>query len=208
MAENQSDILMKLVPVGSNQGLAADAKSRVLRDDRLLLGFTEGRFFEIDEFDFGLALNDFENAGSGNPDPAIASGKFASWRDSRKDVSTLKDIHFPVEMQEFSFTRLIDRASPVIFHNCANSVGYASASVVKRKPTGQAVAVQGFLRLDFKDVLITSIKFVGGDLQKETCSFICRGLNLQYRSQNADGSLSASEFANWDQKMALRGQGG
>jgi type VI protein secretion system component Hcp len=172
----------------------------------LLLGFTEGKFFEIDEFDFSLELTDFEGAGGGNPDPAIASGKFASWRDSRKKTAALKAIQFPVDLKEFSFTRLIDRASPVIFQSCANSVGFASATVVKRKPTGQSVALQGYLRLDFKDVLITSLKFTGGDLQKETCSFICRGLKVQYRQQNADGSLAASEYASWEQKMALRSQ--
>jgi len=211
MAEKQTDVLMKLVTIGG-QGVAAGARSALSKDDKLLFDFWAGKFFEIDEFSLGLELEDFETTGSANPgaaaNAAVPTGKFSSWRDLRKSTTDIKAITFPVDMEPFSFTRAIDRASPVLFQSCANSVGFASATVVKRKPTGQTLAMQGFLRFDFKDVLIVKISWTGGALQKEKCQFICRGLTVQYRAQNADGSMAAAQSADWEQKMALRTQKG
>jgi type VI protein secretion system component Hcp len=209
MAEKSTDVLMKLVTAGG-QGVQANAKSLLTKDDKLLFDFWAGKFFEIDDFALGLELNDFETTGRANPgaatNAAVPAGKFSSWRDLRKTTADIKALSFPVDMEPFSFTRVIDQASPVLFQNCANSVGFASATVVKRKPTGQTLALQGFLRLDFKDVLIVGISWTGGELQKEKCKFICRGLTVQYRQQNADGSLAAAQPADWEQKMALRSQ--
>jgi len=73
-------------------------------------------------------------------------------------------------MEPFSFTRMIDRASPLLFENCANSISFASATLVKRKVTGQTLALQAFLRMDFKDVLIVGISWDDGDILKEKCN--------------------------------------
>jgi type VI protein secretion system component Hcp len=209
MAEKQTDVLMKMVTL-DGQGVPAGATSLLKKDDKLLFDFWAGTFFEVDEFSLGLELEDFETKGSANPGAAASTaapgGSFSSWRDARKSTTDLKSIVFPVAMDPFSFTRMIDRASPVLFQNCANSVGFASATLVKRKPTGQQLAMQGFLRLDFKDVLIVKISWIGGKLQQEKCEFICRGLTIQYRQQNADGTLAAAQAADWEQKMALRSQ--
>jgi type VI protein secretion system component Hcp len=210
MAEKQTDVLMKLVTMGG-QGVPAGATSVLKKDDKLLFDFAAGKFFEIDDFSLGLELEDFETTGNANPgaaaNAAVPAGKFSSWRDLRKTTADLKTIAFPVDMEPFSFSRAIDQASPVLFQSCANSVGFGSATVVKRKPTGQTLAMQGFLRFDFKDVLIVKISWTGGELQKEKCQFICRGLTVQYRAQNADGSMAAAQSADWEQKMALRSQG-
>jgi type VI protein secretion system component Hcp len=209
MAEKQSDLLMKLVTPGG-QGIAAGAKSTVVKDDKLLFDFWPGKFFEVEDFGLGLELNDFETAGSSTTvqtqQTAVPLGKFASWRDLRKSTADIKQITFPVDMEPFSFTRLIDRASPLLFENCANSVGFASATLVKRKVTGQTLALQAFLRLDFKDVLLVGISWDDGDILKEKCKFICRGVTVQYRRQASDGTLAAPASAEWEQKMALRTQ--
>jgi type VI protein secretion system component Hcp len=209
MAEKQSDLLMKLV-TASGQGVAAGGTSTLRKDDKLLFDFWAGKFFEVEDFGLGLELNDFETAGTANTNQAqqaaVAPAKFASWRDLRKTTAQIKDIKFPVDMEPFSFSRLIDRASPLLFENCANSISFASATLVKRKVTGQSLALQAFLRLDFKDVLMVGISWDDGDIIKEKCKFICRGVTVQYRRQASDGSLAAAASAEWEQKMALRVQ--
>jgi type VI protein secretion system component Hcp len=209
MAEKQSDLLMKLVTTGG-QGIAAGATSTLVKDDKLLADFWAGKFFEVEDFGLGLELNDFETAGTANTgqtqQAAVQLGKFASWRDLRKTTAQIQEISFPVDMEPFSFTRLIDRASPLLFENCANSISFASATLVKRKVTGQKLALQAFLRMDFKDVLIVGISWDDGDIIKEKCKFICRGVTVQYRRQASDGTLAAPASAEWEQQMALRTQ--
>jgi len=209
MAEKQSDLLMKLVTTGG-QGIAAGGTSAVVKDDKLLFDFWAGKFFEVEDFGLEFELNDFETAGTANTgqtqQAAVQVGKFASWRDLRKTTAQVQEISFPVDMEPLTFTRLIDRASPLLFENCANSVSFASATLVKRKVTGQKLALQSFLRLDFKDVLIVGITWDDGDILKEKCKFICRGVTVQYRRQASDGTLAAPASAEWEQKMALRTQ--
>jgi type VI protein secretion system component Hcp len=209
MAEKQSDLLMKLVTTGG-QGIAAGATSTLVKDDKLVSDFWGGKFFEVEDFGLGFELNDFETAGTANTgqtqQAAVQVGKFASWRDLRKTTAQIQEISFPVDMEPFSFTRLIDRASPLLFENCANSISFASATLVKRKVTGQKLALQAFLRMDFKDVLIVGISWDDGDILKEKCKFICRGVTVQYRRQASDGTLAAPASAEWQQQMALRTQ--
>lgn len=221
MAEKQGDLLMKFVQT-NGEGVKAEGAATLKKDDRLLFDFWPGKFFEIEEFSFGLNVEDSEAGGKtlsmpGTPRPpgapapvehATPAVKFAAWRDAKKNSSQVDQITYPVVMDPFSFTRLVDKASPVFFHNCTNSISFASATLVKRKFTGGTLALQAFLRVDFSDVLITSLDWDDGHIIKEKCKFICRGVAVQYKRQASDGSLAAPSSAEWTRDLALRGSTG
>ena len=219
MADSKSDLLMKFVSGG--QSILAGGTSTLKKDDKLLFDFWAGKFFEIEEFGMGLNLSDFEAAqpartepvptrpggGSLATAPAIAAppkAKFSSWRDKKKSSQEVAKLAFPVDAEPFSFTRMVDCASPLLFESCAATRSFDSATIVKRKTTGQALAMQAFLRIDFTSVLLVGLSWTDGELLREKVRFICRGLKVQYRQQSSDGSLAAAASSEWDQTMALR----
>ena len=217
MPDKQSDVLMKFVFNG--QSVPAGGTSVLKKDDRLLFDFWAGKFFEITDFGIGLNLTDFESEKPATPPSqpptqpgaaptAIAApqkAKFASWRDKKKtSLEVAKLPPFPVEIDPFSVTRLVDCASPMLFESCAATRTFDSATIVKRRATGQTLALQTFLRVDFTSVLLVGVNWTGGELLEEKLRFICRGLKVQYRAQGSDGSLGAAAPSEWDQTMALR----
>ena len=66
--------------------------------------------------------------------------------------------------------------------------------LVKRISQGQQGGVSrptvGYLRMDFTKVLITGVGWDDGDVVKEKCEFICQGLKMTYRRQQADGTVA------------------
>ncbi len=180
------------------------------------------------------AMSKNAQSGQGAPAKAAAPSKvkggFVSWRSATNEQ--LKDLDYPIEFDTFSFKRLIDAASPIFFQACCGTTTFASATLVKRVSIGMLggggnflnaqVKVgplnlsltgssginrppQGFLRIDFTNVLIIGIDWDDGDVLNETCKFICQGFKLQYRQQNDDGSLkTAVAPAEWDYKKDAR----
>ncbi len=218
MADSKSDLLMKFTgPAGD---LAASGQAAIDRNDPMLEGFQPGKYFELDTFDFSVELNDFESDDKGTSAPSrkwVVGGKFANWRTPRDDGKP-PQIAYPVEMDEFSFTRLIDEASPIIFQNCANSVGFKQAVLVKRRPayagtlsTGRGgthvvSGLRGFLRIEFTEILITGLSWDDGEMVKEKCKFMCRSMFVRYSPQTSSGVLTtaAETTAQWKQSMELR----
>ncbi len=212
---------MKFVQ-SNGEGVKAEGAAALKKDDRLLFDFWPGKFFEIEDFTFGLNVEDSEPGGKtltmpgaprppGSPAPAGQSAhavKFAAWRDAKKNTNQIDQIAYPVVLEPFSFTRLMDKASPVFFHNCCNSISFDSATLVKRKVTGATLALQAFLRIDFSNVLIVNLDWDDGHIVKEKCKFICRGVTVQYKRQASDGSLGAPSSAEWTRDLALRGSTG
>ena len=222
MSETHGDVLMMLVQGG--RAIAAGGTSRLNDSDSMLSDFSAGRFFEIEDFSLGLNLSDFESdqnrlaapatqvkpphdAGHNREAAAAAApqkSKFASWRDKRKSRQAVAALAFPVDLDPFSFTRRVDRASPLLFESCASTTTFDSATIVKRKVTGQKLALQGYLRIDFTGVLLIGLTWDDGEMLKEKCRFICRGVKVQYRVQSSDGTLGAAASADWTQAMSLR----
>ncbi len=176
-------------------------------------------FFEVQTFDFTMVVKpDEENVGSltkpGAAHPAkthpgaqpAAGAKeeqslFDRWR-SASD-SEYKKIHFPMAFDSFSFTRVIDGASPIFFQACANQLTFDSAALVKRVATGERSGVEvtalAFMRMDFQDVMLKSVKWQDGDLVTETCTFTCKKMQYRHRQQDDSGILRApSSPATWD----------
>jgi len=108
---------------------------------------------------------------------------------------------------------VIDSASVTLFEACCGSQTFKSAVFVKRLATGGSNPGQGygnpgraFLRIDFEDVMVTSLNWDDGDMLSESCEFICRGFKFQYRRQQADGRLLEPVSAEWHYKVNALGR--
>jgi type VI secretion system secreted protein Hcp len=99
---------------------------------------------------------------------------------------------------DLSFTHKIDKASPVLMRGCATGQHLKEATITRRKAgKGQ----QEFLIIKMSDVLITAVSSAdGGDETTETVSLAFAKVDLEYRSQKADGSLDAGIHFKYDIK--------
>ncbi len=219
--ERANEILMQLV---DSAGRKLEAESQVVVDstkDPLLAGFALGNCFVIDDFGFGMNIDDQDAAAdvtntSGNPDVderriRASSGpsvKWGKWK-SGSPAEIKKIVPFPLRMDEFSMTRRFDKASPVLFQCCARSTTFKSAAMVKRKTVGKLdgtdrYGLQSFLRFDFTDVLVTHVGWDDAEVIKETIIFVFRGLTVQYCQQRHDGKLKAPGSVSWNFATALK----
>jgi type VI protein secretion system component Hcp len=135
------------------------------------------------------------------------TSKFARWKSATPDeIASMPP--YRLQMDEFSITRLYDKASPVLFEKCCNSDSIVSASLVKRKLIG-ADMLRGFLRIDFDDLLLTHIEWENGDVVKETFKFVFRKITVTYRTVSyAKGSnlpqLKTMPTVSWNYDMELK----
>jgi type VI protein secretion system component Hcp len=201
MAEqNKTDLVMQFVLKGNP--VWAECALDVWKGDTLMKDFKPAdydnysSFFEIKDFDIKLALKDRDEPDSPSAvAKSGATGPYPRWR-SASDRE-YKNIPYPLEVDAFSFTRVIDSASPIFFENCCRSITFDSAVLVKRLSQGSGsgdaqLPSAGYMRIDFKEVLITSIGWDDGDMVEEKCACLCRGMTITYRKQNDDGTIGAA----------------
>jgi type VI protein secretion system component Hcp len=212
----KADMVMQFVR--KNGGGAVYAECALDKDpkDEFMNGFTPqtydtySDFFEITKFAFGIEVKD-EDAAKKNPaanqhkhpshdkggkDNPKTKGAFMSWRAATD--SDIKNIQYPLEPDKFSFDRLIDSASIDFFEACCTSQTFEKAILVKRVSTDATKPQQGFLKMVFYQVMITGLNWDDGEMLNETCEFVCRGFEVFYKRQKADGSLSEMVSASWD----------
>ena len=193
------DLLMKFVK--GSDAIDAECQTTVDSKDDLLHDFKAGKFFEIDEFNFGVGLEDDDSAGD-KPKPAVVAHaprtRFTNWLRGEQKA-------YPVDLEPFTFSRQMDQASPLLFEMCCNSQSFASATLIKRKAAGTDVSGRAFLRIDFKDVLVIGVDWDSGDVVKEKCKFICRGVEVQYKPQTPDGTLGGKVPGEWHRTMPTKG---
>jgi len=100
---------------------------------------------------------------------------------------------------DLSFVHRIDKASPVLMQACATGNHMKEATITHRKSgKGQ----QEFLVVKMSDVIITGVTHGGsGDGEhSENVSLAFAKVNMEYKSQKADGSLDAGVFFKYDLK--------
>ncbi len=217
MAEDFNDLLMMFV--GPKGPVEADCLVEVSPGDDLTRDFKQGHYFELQDFDFSVGLEDTDakalaakNAQQGKTPPTThaakskkdAKGKdgdeektkanFSQWRYPDPTKSGAK---YPLDLQPFSFTRSMDRASTTFFQNCCDAKVFKSATLVKRTIVGGTGGMKAFLRIEFKDVLIIGLDWDDGEVVKEQCKFITRGVKVYYKFQSAEGALSAVKPGFW-----------
>ena len=150
------DLLMKFVK--GSDAIDAECQTTVDSKDDLLHDFKTGKFFEIDEFNFGVGLEDDDLSGEKPGEklgeklkPATSAHaprtRFTNWLRGEQKA-------YPVDLEPFTFSRQMDQASPLLFEMCCNSQSFTSATLIKRKAAGTDASGRAFLRIDFKDVLV------------------------------------------------------
>ena len=218
MDQNKTDLVMQFVLRG--KPVSAECGLNVHSNDKLMGEFAKhtsyrnhSNFFEVSNFQMGLNLTEDDQSHSasashaqlhgkhvnGHSANARTAGRFARWRSATPEEG--RDILYPLEVDKFSFDRLIDAASPIFFASCCDSKTFDRAILVKRISQGHrggtARPAVGYLRLKFTDVLITSINWDDGEMVKEQCEFVCAKLEIEYRKQEFEGSVGAPMPASW-----------
>ncbi len=111
-------------------------------------------------------------------------------------------------MQPVSYSRIMDGASPDLFKALTRSETLTSITIVKRKSAGSAASGMGYLKLEFKDVLMTTLTWKDSQhLMIETGTFIYRKLDLVYKRQLPSGSLIEGKSMNWTMDPTRTGKG-
>jgi type VI protein secretion system component Hcp len=205
MAEHHNDLLMRFVR-SNGQELEAECSASINANDDLTDDFVRGKFFEVQEFGFGAGLDDDE-APKEPPEPKVEPGKKPPKTAPKpfklkyaRFMKSGKSRGYPVDIDEISFTRLMDRGSTVFFQDMCDLKTFEQATLVKRRTVGSAQGLQTYLRMDFTDVLLVGIEWEEGELTiTEKYKFICRGVMVQYKPQNSDGSLGAAIPGGWPQ---------
>lgn len=213
---SKSDMVMMFID-RSGSPVWAESTLSVLTSDKLMDGFIAAPtladysgFFEISSFNFALQLSPQDQgtsklsqaAQSASGSAPAVQDQFSAWRSASPDQ--VASMRFPLDFDSFSFSRVIDGASPIFFAACCNQESFLSAALVKRVAVGSVSGSDqqsmGYLRLDFRDVLLTSINWDDGDLVTESCSFICKAMRIRYAPQSPSGAPLPTVEVNWDQK--------
>jgi type VI secretion system secreted protein Hcp len=89
---------------------------------------------------------------------------------------------------DLSFTKLIDKSTPQLIGNAASGLHIANGILIGRKAGKEQ---QEFLKIELKDVLVSSFKTGGsGDsVPTEAVSLGFASMIVEYREQKPDGSL-------------------
>ena len=105
-----------------------------------------------------------------------------------------------VVMNDFSFTKKVDKASPALMLACADGSHIKSVEMVARKAGKEQ---QEYLKIKLSDVLVSSFQSGGsqGDVVPvDQISLNFAKVEVEYKPQKADGTLDAAAKAGWDVK--------
>ena len=223
MAEPVTDLLMMISVDGSN-GVPAGSTASVNGKDPMNEGFVAGRFFELEEFGFGMKLESNEgkgtavsgqskttpagaNAATGLAPPKPSEKDFAIWR-SVKAGETEPVLPYLCKPEAFTIKRLVDAATPVLFDHCAKRQKFKRAVIIKRyrgqgdgSERGASSGVPNtltFLRMEFGQVMLTSLDWSDGEVVTETGRFVFQTFSVTFIQQKADGSAGRQIQAGWE----------
>jgi len=223
--KESTDVLMTFID-SNGRGVAAECTSVWDHDDTdMMKDFQDGKLFEVDGFDFGISLGDSESGGESEGGGSSATAELGrnslhappgapttqntqkkkSAGSSKRFAKYLEggDIEFKPEVKEITITKQVDISSIRFLQSCLTYGKFQKAVLVKRKFTGGVSFHEAFLRLEFKEPLITGIDWDEGDIVKEKIKFICRGITVAYRPQNQDGTLGDARSASWNPPRKL-----
>ncbi len=245
-----TEILMQFVP--ESLAVQAECTTQFPDDDILATTgvdgfagpFTDGRYFLVDSFKFGVELRDGETDANRPNIDAIqallgksgmakgmqkdlarhiatagtnAAQNFARWRSATDEAWKYQQNDkqtYSARIEEFSFTRRIDKATATLFDYCCRQKTFAFASMIKRKSAPamleDGTTGQSYLRLDFADVQIASLSWSDDDVVEESCSFRAMKMRAQFWAElgNTDfDMLTYMNKADWVNSLAILGSG-
>jgi type VI secretion system secreted protein Hcp len=103
-----------------------------------------------------------------------------------------------VNVQDVSFTKWVDSATPKLVLACCNGTHYDDAMLVVRKAGGSPVE---YIKLKLTEVLVTSVSTGGSggeDRLTENITLNFAKFNLDYTPQDAKGAAGTAIPAGWD----------
>ena len=103
-----------------------------------------------------------------------------------------------VNVQDVSFTKWVDAATPKLVLACCNGTHYDEATLVVRKSGGSPVE---YIKLKLQEVLITSVSTGGSgaeDRLTENITLNFAKFNLDYTPQDDKGAAGTAIPAGWD----------
>jgi type VI secretion system secreted protein Hcp len=102
-----------------------------------------------------------------------------------------------VQMEAFHFAAVTSKASPKLMLLCANGKHVKSAVLVARRA---GPANLEYLKITFTDVTVSSYEVAGSsnDVPVDEVSLSFAKVAIDYKPQNANGSLGAVVHAGWD----------
>ena len=112
-----------------------------------------------------------------------------------------------VSMQDITFTKRFDKASPKLMLTCCNGTHIPSSVVTIRKAGGEQ---QEYMFIKLKDVIVSSVQAGGSseggdDIPMETVNINFGKIEVEYKEQREDGTLGGTVKAHWDVKTNTGG---
>jgi type VI secretion system secreted protein Hcp len=104
-----------------------------------------------------------------------------------------------VDLQDISFTKWVDKTSPILFQKMCSGWHFPEATLSVYKAGGEKPLK--YLQLDFKDMLLTSISTGGSggeDRLTENMTMAFTKVTLTYTVQTADGTKKGEEVGSWN----------
>jgi type VI secretion system secreted protein Hcp len=92
-------------------------------------------------------------------------------------------------LKDITFTKTLDKASPLLLANAVSGMNIPTATFVARKAGKEQLE---YLKIELKDVIITSVQDAGStgeSVPMESITLAFGSLNLQYKAQKPDGSI-------------------
>jgi type VI protein secretion system component Hcp len=210
MDQSKTDLVMKFT-ITPEHDVPSEGVLDIHPEDTLMKDFhgapyqDYSNFFEVTDFNMNMKLKSEDDHqdkmmvsphGHASTPHAqhvarhVNNGSTDQWSRWRSAAAGGKFEPYPFEMENLTFQRVIDSASPIFFMYCCKQQKFHSAVLVKRLAQGHATIPKAYLRIEFTDVTITDIGWDDGDLVKETCEFNSKGgMKITYLRQRADASL-------------------
>ena len=194
MAEaDDSDMLMFFVAQPGGEPLDAESASQLVPGDKLTADFKPGKYFEAEDFSFGIELDDDEGDVA---TPSSDQRSFARWR-VLKPGTPKPTPPFKAEPGDVSITRPIDKSSPLLMKYCLDTHRFDKAVLVKRARSAKAGALAGVLRFEFSKVWLKAIEWENGDTVRETCKFKYESVKVTYVKRKPDGTVASTWPCSW-----------
>ncbi len=186
------DMVMMFIKDGTP--VDAGSLAEINPNDEFFRGFVAGKFFDIDSFEMGINLVDQDTTLATKKEDKEKGGRFSKWVQNIMPVVQPGSRLFPLEMEPVSFSRKMDNFSPLLFQLCFKTKTFDQVSVVKRQVFHKADAGVSlpFLRVDFKQVLVTALDWDIEEEVKEKCKFVCRSVAVKFRPQKQRGTPGAT----------------
>ena len=210
-----SDVLMLFKPQGKVP-LEGEGTTAFDPNDSLMTNFLPKRFCEVEDFSFGVGVEDSDSSGaeeetdtsgahdnelhSRDPKGGAKTGK--AGKQKQQKVRKFKrfieqgppapgqgTLGYDVNLDEVTVNRQMDRMSMQLLQLCLNQTPLDLIVLVKRKFTGNQAFHEAYLRLEFAQPLITSVEWEHGEVMKEKLKFVCREIKAAYKPQTASGTL-------------------